>query len=103
MLREGTDILKNAANQLDLSQIARSTEGFLSSDLKILIEKSVDAAIMRCIHTNQADINLLQTDFDKVLKDFVPSSLRGIKLQKSTVQWNDIGGKIFYFHMLTLL
>ena len=31
-------------------------------------------------------------DFESAVKGYVPASLRGVKLQKSTVDWNDIGG-----------
>lgn len=36
---------------------------------------------------------LLPADFTKAQEDFVPLSLRGVKLQKSEVSWSDIGGK----------
>ena len=31
-------------------------------------------------------------DFDTAQIDFVPHSLRDVKLQKSDVEWSDIGG-----------
>lgn len=36
---------------------------------------------------------LLPEDFTKAHEDFVPLSLRGVKLQKSEVSWSDIGGE----------
>lgn len=34
-------------------------------------------------------------DFEKAQVDFVPLSLRDVKLQKSDVAWSDIGGASF--------
>lgn len=39
-------------------------------------------------------------DFDAAQVDFVPLSLRDVKLQKSDVAWSDIGGKDFFFSNL---
>jgi peroxin-1 len=33
-------------------------------------------------------------DFDTAQAAFTPISLRGVTLQKSSVQWSDIGGKL---------
>ena len=38
-------------------------------------------------------MTLTAMDFDTAQVDFVPLSLRDIKLQKSDVAWSDIGGK----------
>jgi hypothetical protein len=43
------------------------------------------------LHSCQ-DIRLSATDFDSALKDFVPFSLKDVKLQSSSVKWSDIGG-----------
>ena len=32
-------------------------------------------------------------DFEEAQKDFSPLSIRDVKLQKSEVEWGDIGGK----------
>ena len=34
-------------------------------------------------------------DFEAAQKDYVPLSLRDVKLTKSNVSWNDIGGCVF--------
>ena len=46
------------------------------------------------------EIKITQENFDKAQKDFVPVSLKGVKLQKSETEWKDIGGK---FHILILI
>jgi len=42
------------------------------------------------------EIKLSQEHFDKAQKDFVPVSLKGVKLQKSETEWKDIGGKFIH-------
>lgn len=39
-------------------------------------------------------ILILPADFEKAKSDFVPISLRDVKLQKSDVSWDDIGGTL---------
>lgn len=41
----------------------------------------------------QLQVHLTTADFEAAQKDFVPLSLRDVKLQKSEVQWADIGGQ----------
>jgi peroxin-1 len=40
----------------------------------------------------QSDLILTADDFNQAQIGFVPLSLRDVKLQKSEVQWSDIGG-----------
>jgi len=44
---------------------------------------------------NIKEIKITQANFDKAQKDFVPVSLKGVKLQKSETEWKDIGGKCY--------
>jgi hypothetical protein len=37
-------------------------------------------------------MNLITQDFVTAQKNFIPTSLKGIKLHKSNVTWDDIGG-----------
>ena len=37
---------------------------------------------------------LTQSDFATAQVDFIPLSLRGIKLEKSDISWSDIGGAL---------
>jgi peroxin-1 len=39
-------------------------------------------------------VNLLQDDFSSAQADFIPLSLRDVKLHKSEISWEDIGGNI---------
>lgn len=68
-------------------------------DLRDLVDRSVRQAIIRQSQTFSRDVeSTSQTtevgmvDFQAALKEFVPQSLRDVKLQKSETQWADIGG-----------
>lgn len=80
----------------DILEIAGSSEGYQPGDLWTLVERAKHQAIIRKIEDFSGlpeRVNLLkQADFDLALKDFVPSSLRGVKLQKSSTSWKEIGG-----------
>lgn len=80
----------------DILETAGSTEGYQPRDLWTLVERAKHQAIIRIVEdmttTPNAGNLLKQADFDAALKDFVPSSLRGVKLQKSNVFWKEIGG-----------
>ena len=41
---------------------------------------------------DDSSLVLTQDDFEVALKGYVPASLRGIKLTKSNISWNDVGG-----------
>lgn len=43
------------------------------------------------------------TDFEEAQKDFSPLSIRDVKLQKSEVEWSDIGGQFSFFFSLRCL
>ena len=82
---------------LDGLEIAGMTDGYLPGDLHALIERARQEAIVRCM--SNPDVDGMNTnaavsteDFESAVKGYVPASLRGVKLQKSTVDWNDIGG-----------
>lgn len=80
----------------DILEIAGSSEGYQPGDLWTLVERAKHQAIIRKVEQytgvpEKLDF-LTQGDFDNALKDFVPSSLRGVKLQKSNVSWSEIGG-----------
>lgn len=44
-----------------------------------------------------AQITLTAADFEIAQVGFVPLSLRDVQLQKSDVEWSDIGGKYFNY------
>ncbi|BGP12537.1 hypothetical protein JCM10213_007619 [Rhodosporidiobolus nylandii] len=83
------------ADGLNCAAIAASTEGYLPADLRDLVDRAVHQAAMRTMGSKAesgAALSLLPADFDAAQKGFTPLSLRDVKLQKSEVQWADIGG-----------
>jgi peroxin-1 len=99
-------ILETAMNEeglkgeVDGLEIAGMTDGYLPGDLHALIERARQEAIVRAMSKmdlnppEQVDMSITTGDFESAVKGYVPASLRGVKLQKSTVDWNDIGGII---------
>ncbi|KAJ3044723.1 Peroxisome biosynthesis protein pex1 [Rhizophlyctis rosea] len=102
ILTSHTKITPPSRQSLDLSSISRTTEGYMPADLQTLVERAVQEAAIRHMRGvaidvaigQQEEVSLAieQADFEKAQVDFVPSSLRGVKLQTSTVAWGDIGG-----------
>ena len=110
-MANGPEILQRSLPNIDFVAVASETEGYLAADLKALIERTVHEGAIRSIkektnqksedetiaEQNEADdkkteLQITQQDFTKAREDFVPSSLRGVKLQSSGVLWSDIGG-----------
>jgi peroxin-1 len=103
IMSQGSDVLKKSLPSIDLVSVASETEGFLAADIKAFIERTVHEGAVRSIKkkmdalkqgvgVDNTDLTLTQADFSKARQGFVPSSLRGVKLQSSSVNWSDIGG-----------
>ncbi|TPX34139.1 hypothetical protein SmJEL517_g03115 [Synchytrium microbalum] len=120
LMQASGDMTRTAveSKNVDVAVVAGSTEGYLPADLKVLVERAVYQSAMRSVEATTALINsltkpnglnelvdgmngasgssneegLLQIDFTKAQDGYVPSSLRGVKLQTSDVSWSDIGG-----------
>ena len=76
-----------AAKDLDLLEVVAETEGYQPGDLWILVERlSAILALSNGDREVTTDAALAAT------KDFVPASLRGVKLEKPAVKWSEIGG-----------
>lgn len=82
------------ARGVDWLEVANITDGYLAGDLRSLTERAKIEGLVREMKNSQSDAaSSLQTvDYTNAIKNFTPASLRGIKLQKSTVEWKDIGG-----------
>ncbi|KAI8076629.1 P-loop containing nucleoside triphosphate hydrolase protein [Gilbertella persicaria] len=98
IMSHGPSVLSSSLPSIDLVMVASETEGFLATDLKALIERTVHEGAIRSIkdnnreETEKKELKLIQADFTQAREGFVPSSLRGVKLQSSGVNWSDIGG-----------
>ncbi|KAI8997534.1 P-loop containing nucleoside triphosphate hydrolase protein [Pilobolus umbonatus] len=110
IMQHGPDVLQKSLPLIDLVSVASETEGFLAADIKAFIERTVHEGAVRSIKerldsmkngecceedimkAKEQGLTLIQSDFLKAREGFVPSSLRGVKLQSSGVNWTDIGG-----------
>jgi peroxin-1 len=108
IMSHGPSVLKDSLPHIDLVAVASETEGFLAADIKAFIERTVHEGAVRSIkkklddiksssvadesNNEKEELRLIQADFTKAREGFVPSSLRGVKLQSSGVNWSDIGG-----------
>ncbi|TDL24400.1 AAA-domain-containing protein [Rickenella mellea] len=86
--------------------LATTTEGYSAADLIDLVSRALHQAAIRAVKKRSMQdgggqrINeeenlstvLTHEDFVTAQEDFVPLSLRDVKLQKSDVKWADIGG-----------
>ncbi|GJE90322.1 PEX-1N and AAA domain-containing protein [Phanerochaete sordida] len=92
---EGSDLVEDPEHPLNYTALATQTEGYLANDLKDLAARAVHRAAMRVAeHEDEKTFQptLSADDFAAAQVDFVPLSLRDIKLQKSDIVWADIGG-----------
>ncbi|QRV98170.1 AAA family ATPase [Ceratobasidium sp. AG-Ba] len=87
-----SDLSSDSERPLNFVALATDTEGYSATDLQDLVGRAVHAAAVRSASDLDNSPVLLPEDFAKAQEDFVPLSLRGVKLQKSDVSWSDIGG-----------
>ncbi|KZP10920.1 AAA-domain-containing protein [Athelia psychrophila] len=95
-LEMAPDIKADSASPLNFTSLATQTEGYSATDLHDLVARAMHQAAMRSTAQEDVDADAEPTlsgaDFDAAQVDFVPLSLRDVKLQKSDVAWSDIGG-----------
>ena len=100
------------SEQLNFTSLATQMEGFLPTDLNDLVSRAIHEAVIRdgkdkaelsetvgsadSLLSNYnltiAQITLMPADFQSAQIGFIPLSLRNVKLQKSDVLWEDVGG-----------
>ncbi|CAG8444884.1 8505_t:CDS:10 [Ambispora leptoticha] len=91
MMSSGPTLAKNSVSKIDLLSIAGNCEGYLAADLKAFVERAIHEGAVRQMKEKSIEF-IDEDDFRRAQKDFVPFSLRGVKLQSSDVSWSDIGG-----------
>ncbi|CAG8475766.1 8707_t:CDS:10 [Ambispora gerdemannii] len=91
LMSSGPTLAKNSVSKIDLLSIASNCEGYLAADLKALVERAIHEGAVRQMKEKSIEF-IDEDDFRRAQKDFVPFSLRGVKLQSSDVSWSDIGG-----------
>ncbi|TBU28822.1 AAA-domain-containing protein [Dichomitus squalens] len=95
---DSSDIAQDPAAPLNYTALATQTEGYSVTDLKDLVARAVHRAAIRSselqlsTHEEPQQTTLTPADFSAAQVDFVPHSLRDVKLQKSDIAWADIGG-----------
>ncbi|KAG5917516.1 hypothetical protein E4U42_007212 [Claviceps africana] len=83
---------------LDLLDVAGSTDGYMAGDLQVLVSRARNEAMMRSLAESpdaaaaDGPIGLGRVDFDSALRGFTPASLRNVALQSSTTTFESIGG-----------
>lgn len=76
--------------ELDIRNISLDTEGYSPQDLSILVDKIFHEQL--CSNSEKFEAVVNNDVVQRAMSGFTPSSLRGVKLQKSTgVKWSDIG------------
>lgn len=81
--------------QFDLMDIVLETEGYLPNDMRVLC----DRIYYESLHQNSSlgvdaseKCEVQKAYFEKALAGYSPSNLRGVKLEKSSTKWADVGG-----------
>lgn len=84
----------DAANDIEYLDIAGRTDGYMPSDLLLLVSRAQSEALIRNVtSTYSSDMtDLMSPDFDAALKGLTPSSLRNVTLQHSTTSFSSVGG-----------
>lgn len=88
---------------VDLSELARSTYGFVGADLAALAREAAIEAVRRILPKLNLDestippevldtLSVTRDDFMAALKRVQPSAMREVMVQMPTVRWDDIGG-----------
>ncbi|KAI9441226.1 AAA-domain-containing protein [Lactarius indigo] len=81
----------DAERPLNFVALATETEGYSATDLQDLVARAVHQAAVRSSDDSDK-VALTAVDFKAAQVDFVPLSLRDVPLQKSMVEWADVGG-----------
>ncbi|KAG6335413.1 hypothetical protein ID866_3674 [Astraeus odoratus] len=85
----------DAGDPPNYAMIASNTEGYGPIDLQILMKRALLQSSSRAFEKHgpkPSQITISMDDFSKAQVDFVPSVLKDLPLQKSDVEWADIGG-----------
>ncbi|MXP26967.1 CDC48 family AAA ATPase [Altererythrobacter indicus] len=88
---------------VDLTELARSTHGFVGADLAALAREAAIEAVRRIMPKIDFDertvppevletLQVERNDFKAALKRVQPSAMREVMVQAPTTSWSDIGG-----------
>ncbi|XP_049624818.1 peroxisomal ATPase PEX1 [Suncus etruscus] len=83
----------NKFTDLNLPQIAKETEGFVTRDFTVLVDRAVHSCLSHQSISTKEELTLTTSDFQKALQGFIPASLRNVNLHKPRdLGWDQIGG-----------
>lgn len=83
---------------LDFLDLAGDTDGYMPGDIKSLVARARNEALVRSLSlsslapTKLSSVPLSRADFSSALEGFTPASLRNVTLQHSTTTFASIGG-----------
>jgi peroxin-1 len=84
---------------LDLLDLAGKTDGYMPSDLVLLVSRARNESLIRTISStsdmtdsDHPNLTLTPADFTAALRNFTPTSLRNVPLTTSTTTFSSIGG-----------
>ena len=90
-------------DDVDLSELARTTHGFVGADLAALCREAAIEAVRKLMPKLDLDartippevlddLSVTRRDFTDALKGIQPSAMREVMVQAPTVGWSDLGG-----------
>lgn len=79
----------NCQFTFDVGDLVSETEGYSPNDLKILSNKIFCEA---SFESAESPLMINWAHAEHALQGFTPSNLAGVKLEKSTTKWSDVGG-----------
>ena len=87
------------SSTLDLLDFAGKTDGYMPSDLVLLVSRARNESLIRTISSpsisetdSSPTLNLTPADFAAALQNFTPTSLRNVPLTTSSTTFSSIGG-----------
>ncbi|KAG2343853.1 AAA-domain-containing protein [Suillus weaverae] len=95
MAKEPLSFVVDESDPPEYTRLAVATEGYSPVDLRDLVTRTIQVAVGRAVSEVGVDVEkvtLSAKDFVEAQEGFVPLSLRDVPLQKSDVEWADIGG-----------
>lgn len=95
MAKEPLSFVVDESDPPEYTRLAVGTEGYSPVDLRDLVTRTIQVAVGRAVSevgVGVEKVTLSAKDFVKAQEGFVPLSLRDVPLQKSDIEWADIGG-----------
>lgn len=89
-------------SNVDFLDLAGQTDGYMPGDLRLLVTRARSECLIRSVSTSinsrsnnfspSRSLVLTSEDFTAAITGFVPTSLRNVTLQHSTIRFSSIGG-----------